>query len=113
MPNAFVDVSGVGDVLAQLRDDTRVRHTVRDRLPQDVHCAGGIAALPLDECEVTIRERHVGTPLDHLPVELHRLRNTARGERFDRAMQRGVQVDQPLGSSSSPYCAFGAVPPDT
>ena len=89
----FARLARLGQVLAELRHDAGLGYAGGDRALQRLQRGGNVASLPLDECEVAIRDRHVGTPRDDALVDLHRIGDSPRAERFHRGMNRGVEVD--------------------
>src|SRR6185503_13856602 len=55
-----------------------------------------LAALPLDEGEAAIGDRHVGPAADDAAIDLERLVDAPRGKGLDGAVHRCVDPDQAL-----------------
>ncbi len=84
------------EIAAQLRDDRRLGDAGLDRPLQRVDRAGRVAALPFDEREVAVGNRHVGPARDDALVDLHRVAEPPRAERLDGVVHGAIEIDELL-----------------
>ncbi len=93
-PNALVELASFREIAAELPDEPRVADAGLHGAPQDPDRAGGVAALPVDEREMKICDRHVGPSRDDPLVDLDGIRRASRRERRHRIVNRLIELHQ-------------------
>jgi hypothetical protein len=96
-PDGVGHPAGVREIAPKLRDEGGFGHARLQGPLQRVDRAGGIAPLPLDERQMPIGNRHVGTPRDHALIDPDRFVEPPRADRLDRVVYRLIQIDELLG----------------
>ncbi len=104
--NAFGHVIGFRQVSPELGDHARVGDAALDGTAQRRRRIGRATSLPFDEGEMPVRDGHVGTLIDDLPVDLNGFGRASDAERFHGTVHRLIDRDQLLGIVVGRICGL-------